>query len=78
MHQSIDHHPPPPNPGEGVDRQAIEQFVYLDIVATVLGIIEVDQPRQSWLRRKLPLFNQPGEATVWGSRGWGHRSELKS
>ena len=38
MHQSIDHHHPlPPTSGRAVDRQAIEQFVYFDIVATVAG-----------------------------------------
>ena len=40
-------------------------------VATVLGKFEVDLQRQSWLRGKLPLFNQLIVATVWGSRGWG-------
>ena len=64
MHQSIDYHHPPPTRG----RLVIEQFVYFDIVATVLGKFEVDLPRQSWLRGKLPLFNQLVVATVWGSR----------
>ena len=52
-----------------------------DIVVTVLGKFEVDLPRQSWLWRKLPLFNQLVVATVWGSRGgkgWGHSSELQT
>ena len=72
MHQSIDHHHPPPTRTlwRVLDSQAIEQFVYFDIVATVL--------RQSWLRGKLPLFNQLNVATVWGSRGWGHSSELQT
>ena len=72
MHQSIDHHHPPPTRTlwRVLDSQAIEQFVYFDIVATVL--------RQSWLRGKLPLFNQLVVATVWGSRGWGHSSELQT
>ena len=79
MHQSIDHHHPPPPPTRTwgrVDSQAIEQFVYLGIVATVLGKFEVDLPRQSWLRGKLPLFNQLVVATVWGHGGGGHSSDV--
>ena len=66
MHQSIDHYHPP---GRVVDSQAIEQFVYFAIVATVLGKFEVDVPRQSRLRGKLPLFNQLVVVTMWVS--WG-------
>ena len=62
---------PPTRTWGRVDSQAIEQFVYFDIVATVLGKFEVDLPRQSWLRGKLPLFNQLVVATVWGSWGLG-------
>ena len=60
MHRSIDHHyhPQTRTCGRVVDSEAIEQFVYFDIVATVLGKFEVDLPRQSWLQGKLPLFNQ--------------------
>ena len=67
-HQSIDHHHHPQTwtSGRVVDSEAIEQFVYFDIVATVLGKFEVDLPRQSWMRGKLPLFNQLVVATVWG------------
>ena len=61
-----------------VDSEAIEQFVYFDIVATVLGKFEVDLPRQSWLRGKLPLFNQLVVATVLGHGGGGHSSELQT
>ena len=57
-----------------MDSEAIEQFVYFDIVATVLGKFEVDLPRQSWLRGKLPLFNQLVVAIVWGHGGWGHKA----
>ena len=68
MHQSIDHHHHPQTRtcGSVVDSEAIEQFVYFDIVATVLGKFEVDLQRQSWQRGKLPLFNQLVVATVWG------------
>ena len=68
MPQSIDHHHHPQTwtSGRVVDSEAIEQFVYFDIVATVLGKFEVDLPRQSWLRGKLSLFNQLVVATVWG------------
>ena len=70
MHQSFDHHHRPQTRtcGRVVDSEAIEQFVYFDIVATVLGKFEVDLPRQSWLRGKLPLFNQLVVATLW--QGW--------
>ena len=72
MHQSIDHHHhPKPRPVGGWWIEAIEQFVYFDIVATVLGEFEVDLPRQSWLRGKLPLFIQLVLATVTGPWGWG-------
>ena len=42
----------PPNPDLWgvVDSEAIEQFVYFDIVATVLEKFEVGLPRQLWLR----------------------------
>ena len=61
-----------------MDSEAIEQFVYFDIVATVLGKFEVDLPRQSWLRGKLPLFNQLVVASV-GPWGWGpYSSELQT
>ena len=52
-----------------MDSHAIKQFVYFDIVATVLEKFEVDLPRQSWLRGKLSLFNQLVVTIVWGSRG---------
>ena len=61
-----------------MDSEAIEQFVYFDIVATVLGKFEVDLPRQSRLRGKLPLFNQLVVASV-GPWGWGpYSSELQT
>ena len=79
MHQSIDHHHPPPQTrGRVVDSLAIEQFVYFDLVATLLGEFEVDLPRQSLLRGKFQLVNQLVVATVWGSRGWGRISELQT
>ena len=70
MHQSIDYHHTSQKTrvGGGGGGGVIEQFVYFDIVDTVLGKFEVDLPRQSWLRGKLPLFNQLVVATVWGSR----------
>ena len=37
----------------------------------MLGKFEVDLPRQSWLRGKLPLFNQLVVATVYGLCGLG-------
>ena len=55
-----------------MDSQAIEQLVYFDIIATVLGKFEgLDLPKQSWLRGKLPLFNQLIVPTAWGTRGLG-------
>ena len=65
-----------------MDSEAIEQFICFDIVATVLGKFEEDLPRQSWLRGKLPLFNQLVVATVWGLGGGAiavnYRRKVKS